>query len=402
MRAAGSARGTPSLWAWIAGLVAALTILLVATQPSTVSAPGDRSSFANGPAGTLALADLLRARGDTVTRLTGSGFARAIQTEGVVVEAGPSRPFTAAQSRALVGWVTRGGTLLYAAARPLVDGPVLRALGVGLGPAGPAVAAAPLLPVLPPGAGRVRLGRAHRLRALVPEVLPLVVGAAGPLAVARPLGRGQLYVLGSTAALDNAGLDRGGNAAFVLGLLARAPDRRVLIDEIHHGYVSGTGSAALVFGTPLWGAILILLAATVIAGATQGRRLGRPLPPPELAVVRSTDDHLRAIAGLYARTADRGTVAGRVRAQLEEVVRSVTGSPPHADTHTLARAVAAEHRDETGAVLAVLAGLTEMERSPASPRRLVELTRQADACARRLSPTLAPGPTDSGTGSGRP
>ncbi len=369
---------------WIVGLVGALVVLLVATIPATLSPPGDRSSFANGRSGTLALVNLLDARGARVLRLTGSGFAGALRSAAVVVEAGPSHPFTAAQRRALVRFVAGGGTLLYAAAVSAVDTPVLRAFGIAPGPVVAAPAAAPLLPVMPPHAGLVRLGRAHLLRGLVPGVLPLLPAPRGVVAVARPLGHGHLYALGSVGAVDNAGLRRDGDAAFVLGLLALAPGRRVVVDEIHHGFVAGTGAGALVFGTPLGLALLLLAVAALVAGATQGRRLGRPLPPPELQVVRSTDDHLRAIADLYARTRDRGAVAGRIQTQLMAVVREATGGAPQADAATVTGALRVLRPAEAEAVGATLAGLAELERGPCPPARLLELARGADSCARRV------------------
>ncbi|HVA22492.1 MAG TPA: DUF4350 domain-containing protein [Candidatus Micrarchaeia archaeon] len=388
MRAWRSSRGAPLLW--IVGLVGALAVLLLAIAPAAVSPPGDRSSFANGPSGTLALANLLTAHGDRVDRLTGSGFPAALRSTPALVEAGPSHPFSARDRAALVRFVAGGGTLLYAAAIPAVDRPALAAFGVALDPSVRAPAAWPLLPVLPGGAGAVTLGRARRLTGASPAVLALLGGPGGAVAVARPLGRGHLYVLGSAAALDNAGLRRGGNAALVLGLLALAHGRRVVIDEIHHGYVAGTGVGALVLGTSLGAALLLVLAALLVAGATQGRRLGRPLPPPELAIVRSTADHLRAVAALYARTRDRGVVAGRVRAQLEEVVRGVTGCPPQAGDDVLAGALAALHPREAPAVLGVLRALAAAERGTCPVGRLLELARSADGLARRLGGPLAP------------
>ncbi len=385
---------------WIVGLVGALAMLLVVTLPPASSPPGDRSSFANGPAGTLALARLLTASGDRVERLTGRGFAAALPPAGAVVEAGPSRPFTPGQRAAMVGYLRAGGTVLYATAVAAVDRPLLASLGVDLGPRVRAAAARPLLPIVAAGAGAIDVGRARRLAAATPGVLSLLAAPAGVVGVADPIGRGHLYVLGSTRPLDNAGLRRGGDAALVLGLLARARNRRVVVDEIHHGYVDrpGRGAAALLFGTPLGAALVLVLLAGLVYGATAGRRLGRPLPPPERAIVRSTTDHLEAMAGLYARTRDRGAVAGRVRAQLEAVVRAVTGSAPGAADEAVAPALWALQPQAAPAVLDTLRSLAACERAPCPPGRLLELAQRADALARLLGGPRAAEPCGVGVG----
>lgn len=377
---------------WLLGLLLPLALVAALSVAPTPSPPGDPSSFATGADGTYALYHLLQRSGYQAHRLTGAGFGSAVAGTDVLVEAAPSTPFSAGARRALVRFVRAGGTILYAVRTPRIDRPVLAALGLRLGRSVPGAGLAPVdLPLGPGAPAALRLGPAREILGR-PGTLPLLGAPAAPLAVARPLGRGHVYVLGTLRPLSNRWLRVPANARLVLSLLGASRGAQVLLDEIHHGYNNGDGVGALIFGTSLGYALLVVLVVLAAFVATQGRRLGRPLPPPELATVRSTDDHLRAMAALYARTRDQRAVARRYHDQLFSVLAGRVGLPPEASPAVMRESLAALGPAAAALAADTVDGLRTAAEHPVPPARLLALAAAADRCQRELGPGADPGP----------
>ncbi|MHB1501548.1 MAG: DUF4350 domain-containing protein [Candidatus Dormibacteria bacterium] len=303
-------------WALPAGILAVGAILTAVLAPPPQVTNSDPSSFATGTSGTWALYHLAAALGARPDRLTGSSFSAALRAPATLVEAAPSTPFASGQVVAVMRFLGSGGRLVFALGGTKVDAPLLAALGLAQGAA---VGAGPWRERLPLGGQpehRVLSAGGRSLGYGTGPAVPLLGPSARPVAIVERVGSGEAVVLDSEAILSNALLRQGGNAAFATAVLGLAPGRRVIFDEIHHGYSLGDGAQALLLGTPL-GLVTIMCAVLLLAFLiTSGRRLGRPLPPPELVSVRTTDDHLDAVAQLYARASDRRAVAARYLQQL--------------------------------------------------------------------------------------
>jgi hypothetical protein len=352
-------------------------VLVIALSPTPAPDNSDPSSYATGNDGTYALYQLVAAVGGHPQRMAGGGFAASLRQGSSLVEAAPSAAFSQGQIRELVSFVSKGGTLLYALGSPKIDDPVLAALG--LRPAG-TVAGPSWRELLPLGGGSALLVETGRADALISQggtSLPLLGPTRSPLAVLQSLGRGRVVVLGAEGPISNRLLRDHGNASFALLALRVRPGSTVLFDEIHHGYTAGDGVGALLFGTPL-GLAAVLAAVVLLAFLiSSGRRLGRPLPPPELVSRRSTDDHLDALAELYARAGDQRALAQRYRDDLRATSGAFTlEGQGDGDLSRRLRLLTSE--------------LEAASRGPLKPRRLRELARETDSVQREIAGELSP------------
>ncbi len=307
-------------WALPATILAIGVVLTILLSPGPEPDNANPSTYATGSAGTWALYHLAKELGARPTRLTGSDFGGALTGRATLVEAGPSTGFDTAQVEAVDRFIRSGGTLVLALDRTAIDAPLLRSLGLRMGAeAGPGPWPA-LLPLASGSPLRVLSARAPSLSYAGTGAIPLLGSVGRPVAVLERVGRGRAVVLDSEAILSNSLLDRAGNARFAAAALGLGRPARVIFDEIHHGYSLGDGAGALLWGTPL-GLVTVLTALLLLLFLfSSGRRLGRPLPPPELVAVRSTTDQLEAVANLYARTRDRRAVAAHYLRQLRAVL----------------------------------------------------------------------------------
>lgn len=352
-------------------------VLVIALSPTPAPDNSDPSSYATGNDGTYALYQLVAAVGGRPERMAGGGFAASLRQGSTLVEAASSTAFSTGQIRELISFVSKGGTLLYALGSPKIDDPVLAALS--LRPIGK-VAGPSWRERLPLGGGSalvVETGRAAGLVSQGGSSLPLLGPAHSPVAVVQSLGRGRVVVLGSEAPISNRLLRDHGNASFALLALRVRLGSKVLFDEIHHGYTAGDGVGALLFDTPL-GLAAVLAAVVLLAFLiSSGRRLGRPLPPPELVSRRSTDDHLDALAELYARAGDQRALAQRYLDDL----RATSGALP---------VEGGGNGDLSRRLRLITTELEAASREPLKPRRLRELARETDSVQREIAGELSP------------
>ncbi|MHB8394006.1 MAG: DUF4350 domain-containing protein [Candidatus Dormibacteria bacterium] len=350
-------------------------VLTIAIAPGVAPDNSSTSSYTTGRAGTWALFQLASRLGARTERLSGSGFSAALGPGETLVEAAPSTPFTRVQLRAVRHFLDAGGTLVYALGNRYVDAPMLASLAVTTGARTAARSWLELLPLGGSARLTVRWGAGPSLSAAGAQALPLVGSVAHPVALVEAVGRGRAVLLNSEVIISNAALRERDNAEFSAAVLGILPGRRVLFDEIHHGYSLGDGAEALLVGTPL-GLVTALCALLVLTFLfTSGRRLGAPLPPAELVSVRSTADHLDALAQLYLRSKDRQAVAGRYLQQLRTRAGSLQHLPPTPGV------------EPSGLQSRFEAACRELEaaaRTQVEPGRLRRLAEEADQLGREL------------------
>jgi hypothetical protein len=352
-------------------------VLAIVLTPASAPDNSDPSSYATGNDGTYALYQLVGAVGGHPQRLSGSGFASSLRSGSTLVEAAPSTAFSPGQVRGLLRFARAGGTVLYALDRPTIDAPVLAALGlrkVGAS-AGPSWRER-----LPLGGGPelvVETGRATEVVSNGGNSLPVLGPSKSPVASVESLGLGRVVVLGSEAPISNRLLRDHGDGQFALLALRVRPGSRVLFDEIHHGYTAGDGVGELLLGTPLGLAAVLAAAVLLLFLISSGRRLGRPLPPPELVSRRSTDDHLDALAELYARTGDQRALAARY---LEELRASGAQAPLRSG----------EGGDLSRRLRLLTSELEAAAREPLNSTRLRQLARASDAVQREIAGEPSP------------
>lgn len=362
-------------------MVVAGAILVAVLVPQPAPDNSSPTSFATGRSGTYALYHLVISLGGRAVRVSGGRFAAGISGSGSLVEADPTTPFSPAQATEVADFVRRGGTLLLAGGSHSEDAPLLRELGLSAAGSVPSGTYSARLPV------RGLTGLRVRTRGVSSSYLPIAHVAATPLlgTTRRPwgavvnLGRGEAIVIGTEYPLSNVGLSQANDATFAVLALGVRRGATVLFDEVHHGYTLGDGVGALLWGTPLGAAAIVVAVILLLYLATSGRRLGRAREPRSLGAHRSTTDHLQAMAELYARTSDRRGVAQRYADELRrETIRATTLGVPAAEVAGLAR---------------LLAELDRAARDGAPPAKLRDLAHRARQAELRLSGASAPGTT---------
>lgn len=293
----------------IVTVVVVLNVLLAAIDSVTGGTPGGptSSSYARGPDGLGAFAELLARSGHPVDRLRQTPGQVELDAGATVVLLDP--PFVSRDDAvALRGFVERGGRLvaggsnagwlayvLERAPRPAPFGG--DDLAVPLAPA-PEVVSVRRVPTAGEG-GWETTG----------EALPLLGGPTTALLAVARIGRGTAFLLADPSPLQNRLLGAGDNPSLALAL-AGASRRPVVFLESYHGYGHGRGFGAV----PLrWWLLLggLALAALTFMVA-RGRRLGppelegRPLAPPRR-------EYVDAVAGILERTHQRAESAAPVR-----------------------------------------------------------------------------------------
>ncbi|WP_018505449.1 DUF4350 domain-containing protein [Parafrankia discariae] len=146
---------------------------------------------------------------------------------------------------------------------------------------------------------------------------------------------GRLVLLGGGGFLTNERLGETGNAALALGLLARAPRLDWVTPVVAAGDAVGTKSLAELLPDGFWLGALQLLVVLMFLALWQGRRLGPPIEEPLPVVVRSTETvegRGRLYAAAHARERAAAALRAGLRARLADrlgVQTAPAGSPWH-------------------------------------------------------------------------
>lgn len=331
-------RRQPLLVAALFAVVLALAILL-APEERTNEADPRASSYLVSPGGTRGLFWTLEELGIPVARRV-TPLVEADSIRGPLLVLAPGEPLSPAETGALMAWVDRGGTLVYAAGR--WDAAAFGELSSPLDSLGlvvrtprredvpDTVTALPVPHRWTAGMRPVpdfRLVFADTSRALragkgaTAVLLRTAEGRATAVVVRR--GRGRVLALSDAGPLGNRALKENTLALLVARAVAEdgAPGATAWFDEYHHGF-RGDGSAArgvgrFLFGTRAGWATLQLLVVAAGLLLLLGRRFGAPLPVPP-ARRRSPLEHVDALAGAYRQAGARGVarrllVAGLAR-----------------------------------------------------------------------------------------
>jgi hypothetical protein len=281
-------------------LLATLIVVGLIVAGSLAQRPGspDHSIQSDAADGASALPQLASALGRSARTLERSFTLSPLPGELVVLT--PVRPFTAGQARQVLGYVERGGMLVYAAEQgdPELD----RVLGVQRLPeqvSGQGSGVASRLP----GVGQVVGSPLVMPLLLGPGQLALVRNPQGAvLALEEVLGRGRAVVLTDPLPLCNGYLEQGSNWRLAAGLLALAPPgRAVAFDEYHHQAVPASSPAPIWLTAPWVAGLIWAVLAAFISLALHGRAFGPRLELPGV-LPRSSSEYVAAVGRLLRRS----------------------------------------------------------------------------------------------------
>lgn len=322
----------------VAGINFALYALDTAFRP-----PGGptSSSFATGPDGLAAYAELLVRAGHPVTPLRDDLGDADLDPRSTLVVVDPETP-SDDEVRALRSFVESGGRLVAGGRPP--HGWLAEVTGVApdWAPVGPSTAT-PLQAV--PETERVTAVRTAGEGAWVSSgFADPVVGTPNESVVAvAAVGEGRALLVADSSLLQNRLLDEADNAWFGLKL-AGEETRSVVFAESVHGYGTASGLAAL--PTRWKWALSGLALAGLVWLLARGRRLGppdrasRPLPPPRREYVDAV------AAGLARAGAHQDAAEALVGALRAEIAGRITDADPASAAARLGL-----DRDETDALL---------------------------------------------------
>jgi uncharacterized protein DUF4350 len=348
-------------------LAVAALVLLAAVVLTVIGTRSDRGLLdpdSVEPAGSGALAALLRAQGVTVVPAEHPDALAALDPATTVLVTAPERLRGAdlaalARSGARVVLVAPGRRALEALApgvRPAAPPPGL------LDTASPAPACG--LPAAV-AAGPVDLDA---------DVYALAPPATGCYPRGDAVGlalSGTTTVVGSATPFTNDALDRDGNAALTMRLLGATPRLVWYVPAVLPDAEGTTSLLRLVPPGWVWGGATLLVAG-VMTALWRGRRLG-PLVPERLPVRVPATETTRGRAGLYRRLGARGRAAEVLRGDARRLLAARLGQATAATEALTAAVVGAGPGYDAAAVTDLLYGA-----APADDRALVELADALD------------------------
>ncbi|MFF9848290.1 DUF4350 domain-containing protein [Streptomyces litmocidini] len=384
------------VWTRVRGAVLVLALVLtgglaLATVRST-DAHGALDPRSADPQGSRAVAELLKARGVTVTLATTLAEATAATDTGTTLLVTTPDLLTDAQRSTLHSAMTGSAirTVLVGAGR------------TSLGTLAPGVASAPSTPVeertpgcaLPAAtrAGSVDLGgeryetspgtpaeACYRSDGL-PTLLLLPGTGSGT-------GTTDTVLLGSPDILSNSRLDQRGNASLALQLLGSRPHLVWYLPSLSDTSATTDTPAedttgnflALIPSGWLWGTLQLALAA-VLAALWRGRRLG-PLVTERLPVALRASEATEGRARLYRKANARDRAASVLRTATRTRLAPLLGVPVQ-DAHSpdrLLPALSARLPETTADPRNLLFGP-----APADDATLIRLADQLDALEREV------------------
>jgi len=352
-------------------LLAALVLAVVAGQ----STRGLLDPRAVDPAGSRALAELLRAEGvDVALVRTAAQAAQAADAGSTLLVAVPAllqRP----QLEVLRG--TAADVVLVSAGAQALDAlaPGVEAVGeVGTERRAPACA----LPAAVRAGAVDAGGTLYSAQARAGEEVSLCYAAGGraPLVQVRSAER-TVTVLGDPRPLTNEGLDDRGNAALALNLLGANPRLVWYLPSLADAGAEERSFYDLVPSGLKWGLLQVFLAVALLA-LWRARRLGPVVAEPLPVVVRAAET-VEGRARLYRRGGARDRAAEMLRDAARQRVVPLLGLPRRADPAAVVAAVAARTGRPQGDVGALLYGA-----APGDDAALVRLADELDALEREV------------------
>jgi hypothetical protein len=359
-----------SPWAIVvigAALVIAVNLVLREVDQATSSPGGPpSSSFATGPDGAAAYAELLRRFDRPPIPLRDAPGDADLVPESTLVLLDPVG-VTTEDADAIGTFLREGGRLLYAGDEPSWYRHVT---GERLGQQPALVASASVPP------GTEGLGEVQRIAASADGVWKsddgvLLDSDEGPVALRRSVGRGEAVFLSDASPLQNALLPAADNAAFGLAV-AGPPGRPVVFAESYHGYDEARGLAAI--PRQWWWALAGLGLAALVLALSRGRRLGPPeLPGRELPPARV--EFAEALASQLARTRPRADAIATARRLVRERLVRALRLPPDAPEPDV-RAAAASRGIE-GEIVEAALGKTDLLAVGRALKRLERLEANA-------------------------
>jgi hypothetical protein len=344
-----------STWRSVRGpLLAVVALVLAGTVLGVLSAsgPGGRlDPDAPTPAGSKAVAQLLRERGVPVTRLdTVDAVARADAADRTVVV--PTPEALAPSELARLGRLDAGLLVVGADddALDALDLPAEVQDEVDVQRRSPACE----LPAAGAAGDADLGGRSYRATEQAPATGCYAVGGEATLL---QLPEQRAVLLGDGTPLTNDRLDERGNAALALGLLGERPGGVLwLVPRPGRPVQDDTSLTDLLPDGLLLGAVQLLGALGVLA-LWRARRLGRVVTEPLPVVVRAAE----AVEGrgrLYRAAGARGPAAEALRSAAVDRLARRVGAPAGVDPAGLVALVAARTGDDPAAVSALLYGGT--------------------------------------------
>ena len=291
----------------------------------------------------------------------------------VLIVVAPPREPDADETKAVLAWVARGGTLVYFPSR--ATGSFAAGLGWRVDARERGVSS--ITAKLGHDLYELRLGtdsRVHPAPGAKPAPVALAEDELGWVVSEAKMGRGRMIVVSDPAMVSNAMIGEADNAAAVVRgmVLPAAAGGRVAFDEYHHGFAGAQDLLGYVMSTPagyvMWhaliaGFLLILLT----------RRIG---PAREIHEERRRrpQEFIEAFARLCRARGSRGLALSLVVADARESFRKKFGST---ERTVIVREAARRGRD--GARLAdALETATKAAGKTISAGMLIQLTATLD------------------------
>jgi hypothetical protein len=350
---------------WLAVGVVVLNLVVVLSEAifsdGRVSGPAG-SSFVTTADGAAAFAGTLERIGTEVARLrTTLDEAELGPDDTLALLAVGESEYAPTEILALDEFVRNGGRLVIAgqaavAAALLGDPPEWRSEGAGeaavVGDAGD------IETVALSGFGSLRPTDADE---------PLLVAEDGTtVAITRAIGSGVVVWVADAGPFSNAVIGRADTAAALVGVVGNG--RRVVFDELRHGYGEGGGLWQII--PPGWQVALVLGGITLVATlASYGRRFGPP-QDQQRRLAPSRAAYLEAVGGIMARS---GGVREAVSVIRDEALRILaTRAGPGGDLTAEARRAGLDGAEAA----AVLGDADDDETLVAVDRALATLTEE--------------------------
>lgn len=375
-----------SLWQAARTPLAVLVVVVLAGCALALATAGrggeplDPESAA--PAGSRALAQLLRGQGVQVVRAGTTAEAVGAAGPGTTLLVVGSDRLSEHQLRQLRGARNQGADLVV----PAAGAPTLQALApaVRLGAGGPAEVREPRCAL--PAAERAGTAHTGGVTYLAPaDAERCYPGKGGPSLVVVGGGAGAVTLLGDAAALTNGHLAEEGDAALALGLLGASDTLVWYLPTLAD--VADPGAPSLGELTPGWvtPALLLLVLVGVACALWRGRRFG-PLVAENLPVTVKAGETMEGRARLYARSGARLRAIDTLRVGTTSRLAARLGLPRTATVDDIAGHVAALCRRPLPEIRAVL-----VDAVPAGDRDLVALSDRLAALEREVHRLLEPG-----------